>query len=87
MGSTRVLPLKYDGTVSLIELAGIIHQIGFLFSLLSAPLVDASYLSMQADNDKDGRLTLTEMIDNPYVFYSAVFNDDEDEYDYHDEFR
>lgn len=42
---------------------------------------------MQADNDKDGRLTLTEMIDNPYVFYSAVFNDDEDEYDYHDEFR
>ena len=41
----------------------------------------------QADVDKDGRLTLTEMIENPYVFYSAIFNDDEDEYDYHDEFR
>lgn len=43
---------------------------------------------MQADSDKDGRLTLTEMIDNPYVFYSAVFNDeDDDEGDDHDEFR
>lgn len=42
----------------------------------------------QADEDKDGRLTLTEMIENPYVFYSAIFNDDEDEDgDYHDEFR
>lgn len=42
---------------------------------------------MQADADKDGHLTLTEMIDNPYVFYSAIFNDDEDDYDdFHDEF-
>lgn len=38
--------------------------------------------------DKDGRLTLTEMIENPYVFYSAVFDEDEeDDYVYHDEFR
>lgn len=47
-------------------------------------------LILQADTDKDGRLTLTEMIDNPYVFYSAVFNedeDDDDDYAYHDEFR
>jgi len=44
---------------------------------------------LQADADKDGRLTLTEMIDNPNVFYSAIFNDDEeeDDYEYHDEFR
>lgn len=43
---------------------------------------------LQADADKDGRLTLTEMIDHPYVFYSAIFNeDDEDDYDFHDEFR
>lgn len=43
---------------------------------------------LQADADKDGRLTLTEMIENPYVFYSAIFNeDDEDDYEYHDEFR
>ncbi|XP_057424176.1 uncharacterized protein LOC130717821 [Lotus japonicus] len=47
----------------------------------------AEYIFSQADVDKDGHLTLTEMIENPYVFYSAIFNDDEDEYDYHDEFR
>lgn len=43
---------------------------------------------LQADADKDGHLTLKEMIDSPYVFYSAIFNeDDEDDYEYHDEFR
>ncbi|KAF5467591.1 hypothetical protein F2P56_011826 [Juglans regia] len=48
----------------------------------------AEYIISQADADKDGRLTLTEMIENPYVFYSAIFNeDDEDDYEYHDEFR
>uniref|UniRef100_A0A0D9V261 EF-hand domain-containing protein n=1 Tax=Leersia perrieri TaxID=77586 RepID=A0A0D9V261_9ORYZ len=39
-----------------------------------------------ADKDHDGRLTLEEMIDNPYAFYGSVFlSDDED--DFHDEFR
>ncbi|KAH6831381.1 Calcium-binding EF hand family protein [Perilla frutescens var. hirtella] len=48
----------------------------------------SEYIMLQADTDQDGRLTLTEMIENPYVFYSAVFDDEEDEdYDYHDEFR
>lgn len=47
----------------------------------------ADYIISQADADKDGRLTLTEMIDNPYVFYSAIFNEDDDEDDDHDEFR
>ncbi|GAV62343.1 EF_hand_3 domain-containing protein/EF_hand_5 domain-containing protein/EF_hand_6 domain-containing protein [Cephalotus follicularis] len=49
----------------------------------------ADYIIAQADSDKDGRLTLTEMIENPYVFYSAIFKDDEEEEDYvyHDEFR
>ncbi|XAR53174.1 hypothetical protein NMG60_11021610 [Bertholletia excelsa] len=48
----------------------------------------ADYIMSQADTDKDRRLTLKEMIDNPYVFYTAVFNEeDEDDYDYHDEFR
>lgn len=43
---------------------------------------------MQADTDKDGRLSLAEMIENPYVFYSAIFNeDDDDDYEHHDEFR
>lgn len=47
----------------------------------------ANYIISQADTDKDGRLSLTEMIDNPYVFYSAIFNDEEDDFEYHDEFR
>ncbi|XP_059656175.1 uncharacterized protein LOC132303105 [Cornus florida] len=47
----------------------------------------AEYIITQADADKDGRLTLTEMIESPYVFYSAIFNEDEEDYEYHDEFR
>ncbi|CAM8937095.1 unnamed protein product [Rhodiola kirilowii] len=47
----------------------------------------ADYIITQADTDKDGRLSLTEMLDNPYVFYSAIFNDDDNEEYYHDEFR
>ncbi|KAL4194588.1 hypothetical protein AMTRI_Chr05g60110 [Amborella trichopoda] len=46
----------------------------------------ADYIKMQADSNKDGRLSLQEMIENPYVFYSAIFSD-EDDYEYHDEFR
>ncbi|XP_077254219.1 calcium-binding EF hand family protein [Tasmannia lanceolata] len=46
----------------------------------------ADYVITQADTDKDGRLSLNEMIENPYVFYSAIFND-EDDYGQHDEFR
>ncbi|KAG8382608.1 hypothetical protein BUALT_Bualt05G0095200 [Buddleja alternifolia] len=46
------------------------------------------YIMQQADTDKDGRLTLAEMIESPYVFYGAVFDEDEDDdYGYHDEFR
>lgn len=38
--------------------------------------------------DKDGRLTLEEMIENPYVFYNAIFSDEEeDDFNFHDEFR
>lgn len=49
----------------------------------------ADYIISQADSDKDGRLSLLEMIENPYVFYSAIFSEDEDDddYEYHDEFR
>lgn len=51
-----------------------------------AVLIWFSLYFVQADVDKDGRLTLTEMIDNPYVFYSAIFSDEEDYDDFHDEF-
>ncbi|XP_047333300.1 calumenin-like [Impatiens glandulifera] len=48
----------------------------------------ADYILSQADSDKDGKLSLTEMIDNPYVFYSAIFSEEEeDDFENHDEFR
>jgi calumenin len=35
---------------------------------------------MQADKDHDGRLTLEEMVENPYAFYgSSVYLSDDDE--------
>lgn len=47
---------------------------------------DEPFSILQADSDKDGRLSLSEMVEHPYVFYSAIFSDEEDD-DYHDEFR
>ncbi|CAA6666144.1 unnamed protein product [Spirodela intermedia] len=42
----------------------------------------------EADSDKDGRLSLKEMIDSPYAFYRAIFADgDESDYEFHDELR
>lgn len=37
--------------------------------------------------DLDGRLSLKEMIEHPYVFYSAIFSDDDGDDDFHDELR
>lgn len=45
----------------------------------------AEYVLSQADADKDGKLSLKEMIEHPYVFYSSIFSEDEDLI--HDEFR
>uniref|UniRef100_A0A9I9EJX8 Uncharacterized protein n=1 Tax=Cucumis melo TaxID=3656 RepID=A0A9I9EJX8_CUCME len=40
-----------------------------------------------ADSDDDGLLTLKDMIENPFVFYSSVFSEDEmNYYPHHDEF-
>lgn len=75
-----------DGFLSDIELLPIIGKLHPSEHYYAKQQAD--YIISQADEDKDGRLTLTEMIENPYVFYSAIFNDDEDEDgDYHDEFR
>ncbi|KAJ7528080.1 hypothetical protein O6H91_16G082900 [Diphasiastrum complanatum] len=46
----------------------------------------AEYLIQQADDNKDGRLSLEEMLEHPYVFYSTAYSQD-DVPDYHDEFR
>ncbi|XP_075496125.1 uncharacterized protein LOC142533292 [Primulina tabacum] len=73
----------YLSDVELLPLIGKLHPSEHYYAKQQS-----DYIMQQADADKDGRLTLTEMIDSPYVFYSAVFNDDEDsDYDYHDEFR
>ncbi|KAJ4769849.1 Calcium-binding EF hand family protein [Rhynchospora pubera] len=45
----------------------------------------ANYLLNMADADKDGKLSLKEMVDNPYAFYSSIFT--EEDFAYHDEFR
>lgn len=89
-GSARnlfaVLDKDNDGHLSdeeLLPIIGKIHPSEHYYAKQQA-----EYIIQQADADKDGRLTLTEMIDHPYVFYSAIFNeDDEDDYDFHDEFR
>jgi hypothetical protein len=47
----------------------------------------AKYIMSVADVDKDGFLSLNEMIQNEYAFYGTVFQDEEDFDDYHDEFR
>lgn len=47
------------------------------------------FFLIQADDNKDGKLTLDEMLDHDYVFYSTVYDagvNDDNEEDYHDEF-
>ncbi|XP_057963477.1 uncharacterized protein LOC131154589 [Malania oleifera] len=74
-----------DGFLSEIELLPIIGKLHPSEHYYAKQQAD--YIISQADTDKDGRLTLREMIENPYVFYSAIFNDDEEDYESHDEFR
>ncbi|KAL5219975.1 hypothetical protein ABZP36_024688 [Zizania latifolia] len=46
----------------------------------------ATHAISEADKDHDRRLTLEEMIENPYAFYGSVFLSDDEDY-FHDEFR
>ncbi|PSR90937.1 Calumenin like [Actinidia chinensis var. chinensis] len=77
-----------DGYLSDAELLPVIGKLHPSERYYAKQQVD--YTISQADTDKDGRLTLTEMIDSPYVFYSAIFNEEDDNDDgseYHEEFR
>ncbi|WOK95767.1 reticulocalbin-2-like [Canna indica] len=47
----------------------------------------ADYALPEADSDKDGRLTLEEMIQHPYVFYNSIYSDDEDDNDFYDDYH
>lgn len=75
---------------------------GFISEHELEPVLDKLYLSeryysrqqaihaiSEADKDHDGRLTLEEMVENPYAFYGSVYlsSDDDDEDYFHDEFR
>ncbi|KAF3432793.1 hypothetical protein FNV43_RR23895 [Rhamnella rubrinervis] len=46
-----------------------------------------NYLLYEADENKDGSLTLEEMLSHEYIFYSTVYSDDHEDYedDFHDE--
>uniref|UniRef100_A0ACD5W0Q0 Uncharacterized protein n=3 Tax=Avena sativa TaxID=4498 RepID=A0ACD5W0Q0_AVESA len=46
----------------------------------------ATHAISEADKDHDGRLTLEEMIENPYAFYGSVYFSDDEDY-FHEEFR
>ncbi|EPS67553.1 hypothetical protein M569_07223 [Genlisea aurea] len=78
-----------DGYLSDVELLAVIGQIHPGERYYAEQQTE--YIMQQADSDGDGRLSPTEMIENPYVFYSAVFDDEDDEDDdgflEHDEFR
>lgn len=45
-----------------------------------------SFIKIQADDNRDGNLTLDEMLNHEYIFYNTVYNDvDDDDYDFRDE--
>ncbi|XP_058743713.1 uncharacterized protein LOC131616408 [Vicia villosa] len=65
---------RYLSDIELLPIIGKLHPSGNYYAKQYA-----EYLISQAEVDKDGRLTLTEMIENPYAFYSAIYNNDHDE--------
>ncbi|KAL5208849.1 hypothetical protein ABZP36_033284 [Zizania latifolia] len=77
------LDLDNDGLLSADELKPIIGNLHPSEHFYAKQQAD--YVISQADTDKDGQLSLKEMIENPYVFYSALFT--EDDYGFHDELR
>ncbi|KGN51567.1 calumenin-B [Cucumis sativus] len=73
----------YLSTTEMLPIIGKIHPSEAYYAKQQA-----EYIISQADSDDDGLLTLNDMIENPSVFYSSVFTEDEmDYYPYHDEFR
>jgi len=77
------LDLDNDGLLSADELKPVIgnlHPSEYFYAKQQA-----DYVISQADTNKDGQLSMNEMIENPYVFYNALFT--EDDYGFHDELR
>ncbi|KAG2657145.1 reticulocalbin-1-like [Panicum virgatum] len=77
------LDLDNDGLLSADELKPIIDNLHPSEHFYAKQQAD--YVILQADTNKDGLLSMKEMIDNPYVFYNALFT--ENDYEFHDELR
>lgn len=43
------------------------------------------YITLQADDNKDGYLTLDEMLNHEYLFYRTVYENRNRDYEDHDE--
>ncbi|CAN6237586.1 unnamed protein product [Urochloa humidicola] len=77
------LDLDNDGLLSADELKPIIGNLHPSEHFYAKQQAD--YVISQADTNKDGQLSMKEMIENPYVFYNALFT--ENDYGFHDELR
>jgi len=77
------LDLDNDGLLSADELKPVIDNLHPSEHFYAKQQAD--YVISQADTNKDGLLSMKEMIDNPYVFYNALFT--ENDYEFHDELR
>ncbi|XP_010934862.1 uncharacterized protein [Elaeis guineensis] len=85
------LDVNKDGFLTADELKPIIHHLQP--GEFSYATHFTKYLMREADDDKDGKLTLKEMLDHYQAFYSAVIEEDpfddydDDDYNMHDELR
>ncbi|KAF0916264.1 hypothetical protein E2562_005880 [Oryza meyeriana var. granulata] len=73
-----------DGFVSEYELEPVLDKLHLSERYYARQ--QATHAISEADKDHDRRLTLEEMIENPYAFYGSVFLSDDEDY-FHDEFR
>ncbi|XP_038683253.1 reticulocalbin-2-like isoform X2 [Tripterygium wilfordii] len=78
------LDLNNDKLLDVEELIPILHYLHP--GELSYARYYSSYLIQEADDDGDGRLTLDEIMNNEYLFYSTIYDDSHEDYDhFHDE--
>ncbi|KAJ4979333.1 hypothetical protein NE237_010113 [Protea cynaroides] len=86
------LDLNFDRLLTVQEMLPMMHQL--YPGEITYAIYYAKYLIREADDDKDGKLTIDEILNHEEVFYSKVFesefddnndNDDDDDF-FHEEF-